>query len=144
MEKFQALRKQFGNLINRKMNDILSDLMARLQNGIIARKESIQVPATKMVEAVLRIIRKEGMIVDFKKESDNFFTVTLKYDEGEPIVTKFVRVSKPGLRRYVTVNDIKPVMNGRGISIISTSQGLMSGAVAKSKKLGGELICEIW
>lgn len=144
MEKFQALRKQFGNLINRKMNDILSDLMARLQNGIIARKESIQVPATKMVEAVLRIVRKEGMIVDFKKESDNFFTVTLKYDDGEPIVTKFVRVSKPGLRRYVTVNDIKPVMNGRGISIISTSQGLMSGAVAKSKKLGGELICEIW
>ncbi len=126
------------------MNDILSDLLARLQNGIIAKKEDVNVINTKMSLAVLKILRKEGMIVDYAVNEDRTVNVVLKYVEGEPVVSKFVRASKPGLRKYVTVNEIKPVMNGRGISIISTSEGLMSGALAKSKKLGGELICEIW
>lgn len=144
MVKSLVLRKQFGKLIDKKMNDILSDLLARLQNGIIAKKEDVNVLNTKMSLAVLKILRKEGMIVDYSVNEDRTVNVVLKYVEGDPVVSKFVRVSKPGLRKYVTVNEIKPVMNGRGISIISTSEGLMSGALAKSKKLGGELICEIW
>lgn len=145
MERFQALRKLFGKLIIRKMNDQVSDLLARLQNGIIAKRDSVEVSKTKMCQAVLKILRKEGMIKDFTELETGMILVTLKYaEDGEPEVSKFVRVSKPGLRKYIPSYEIKPVMNGRGISIISTSKGLMSGALAKSLKLGGELICEIW
>ncbi|KKR05654.1 MAG: 30S ribosomal protein S8 [candidate division WS6 bacterium GW2011_GWF2_39_15] len=128
------------------MNDRISDLLARLQNGIIARKETINVPVTKGNKGVLDILKREEMINGYENDPEDvtMFRVTYMYTDGEPEVSKFVRISKPGLRKYVTAKDIKPVMNGRGISIISTSQGLMSGAVAKSKKLGGELICEIW
>ncbi|MBI2357163.1 30S ribosomal protein S8 [Candidatus Dojkabacteria bacterium] len=127
------------------MNDTVSDLLARLQNGITAKRETIEVPVTKMTKAILKILKKEEMITDSVEGENRMIVVTLKYEEdGEPTVSKFVRVSKPGLRKYVPAYEIKPVMNGRGICIISTSQGLMSGALAKSKKLGGELICEIW
>ena len=125
------------------MNDTVSDLLARLQNGIIAKRDYVDVPVTKMVKWILDILKKEEMIVGYVEE-EGVYTVELKYDNGEPVVTKFVRVSKPGLRKYVTSYELKPVMNGRGICIVSTSQGLMSGALAKSKKLGGELICEVW
>lgn len=126
------------------MNDKTADLLARLQNGVIAGKESIDVSITKMGTAILKILKKEGMIENYVESDNGMYTVTLKYTEGDPEVTKFVRVSKPGRRVYVSAYEIKPVMNGRGISIVSTSQGVMVGPVAKSKKLGGELICEVW
>jgi len=89
------------------------------------------------------VLKNEKMI-DSYEEKGNCIEVKLLYVNNEPVITKLVRVSKPGQRIYVSKQEIKPVMNGRGISIISTSEGLMSGALAKSRSLGGELICEVW
>ena len=125
------------------MNDLIADLLARIQNGIERKKESVVVPKTKINMEILRVLKTEKMIKDYK-ESEEGISVELLYDGNEPVITTLERVSKPGQRIYIASKDITPVMNGRGISIISTSKGLMSGAVAKSKKLGGELICKVW
>ena len=125
------------------MNDLTADLLARMQNGIERKKEEIIVPMTKINAEILRVLKSEDMIKDYSKTEDGI-NVELLYDDGEPVITTLKRVSKPGQRIYVASKDILPIMNGRGVSIISTSKGLMSGAVAKSKKLGGELICKVW
>lgn len=125
------------------MNDLTADLLARMQNGIERKKEEIIVPMTKINAEILRVLKSEDMIKDYSKTEDGI-NVELLYDSGEPVITTLKRVSKPGQRIYVASKDILPIMNGRGVSIISTSKGLMSGAVAKSKKLGGELICKVW
>ncbi|MFA5634051.1 MAG: 30S ribosomal protein S8 [Candidatus Dojkabacteria bacterium] len=125
------------------MNDLIADMLARIQNGIMRKKEQVDIPVTKVNREILKVIKQEGMIEDFQ-EKDNILIVTLKYDNGEPVITHLEKVSKLGQRIYVRYKDIVPIMNGRGISIISTSEGIMSGAMSKSKKLGGELICKIW
>ncbi len=126
------------------VNDTIADLLARIQNGIIAKKEDIQAPITKMGREVLRVLKQEEMIGDYTEEDGNF-TITLLYrEDGEPEITKLQRFSKPGQRRYISSYEITPIMNGRGISIISTSKGIMTGSQAKAKKLGGEFICKVW
>ena len=125
------------------MNDLIADLLARLQNGIERMKETVLVPKTKMNMEILRVL-KEGELIGEYLETDEGVSVEILYDGKEPLVSTFKRVSSPGQRIYISSKDITPVMNGRGISIISTSKGLMSGAMAKSKKLGGELICKVW
>ncbi len=126
------------------VNDTVADLMARLKNGVMRKKAEIVVPATKMTAEILRILKEEEMIVGFEK-LDATFIVNMKYElDGSPSIQSFKKISKSGQRRYVNSKEILPVMNGRGISIISTSSGIFSGAMAKSKGIGGELICEIW
>ncbi len=127
------------------MNDYISDLLARLQNGIMRKKETIKVPNTKMVKEILRVLKENGMIEEYEElETNEIDVYPLYFEDGNPIVEHFTRVSKPGQRIYVSSVEITPVMNGRGISIISTSSGLMTGARAKSQNIGGELICEVW
>jgi small subunit ribosomal protein S8 len=124
--------------------DTVADLMARLKNGIMRRKGEVAVPAAKMITEILRVLKEEGMIGEYTRVN-GAYTVNLLYtDSGEPVAQSFRKISKSGQRIYVSANEILPVMNGRGISIISTSTGVMSGAMAKSKGIGGELICEIW
>ena len=126
------------------MNDYISDLLARLQNGIARRKEVIEVPLSKSIKNILNILRQEDMIESYE-EVDGKINVKPIYDENEvPMVEHFTRVSKPGQRIYVSSNELVPVMNGRGINIVSTSSGVMTGAMAKSKNIGGELICQVW
>lgn len=125
------------------MNDLTADLLARLQNGIERRKEIVLVPNTKMNTEILKILEMEKMIVGFNVV-DKGINVELMYDGKEPVITVLKRISKPGQRIYIASKDLTPVMNGRGIAIVSTSKGLMSGAMAKSKKMGGELICKVW
>ncbi len=125
------------------MNDFTADLLARLQNGIERKKETILVPNTKMNVEILKVLEMEKMIVGYKQAEDGI-NVEMMYEDKEPVISVLKRVSKPGQRIYIASKDITPVMNGRGIAIISTSKGLMSGAMAKSKKMGGELICKIW
>jgi small subunit ribosomal protein S8 len=139
------LKNLIGKLIIKNMNDYISDLLARLQNGIMRKKKSIQVPDTKMIRIILEILEQEKMIGSFEEIENNGLEVHPLYTEdNEPVVSHFKRVSKPGQRIYVSHIDIVPVKNGRGINIVSTSSGVMTGAMAKSQNLGGELICEIW
>jgi small subunit ribosomal protein S8 len=125
------------------MNDLVADFLARMKNGIERKREVVEVPNTKMNNEILKVLVQEEMINGYEVV-ENKVEVEIKYDDGEPMVSHFERISSPGQRIYVSSKEIKPVMNGRGISIISTSKGLMSGAMAKSKKLGGELICNVW
>jgi small subunit ribosomal protein S8 len=125
------------------MNDLVADMLARIQNAIMRKKEKVDVPLTKFNRSILEVLKQEAMIEDFS-EKDEILEVTLKYDKGEPVITHLEKVSKPGQRIYVGYKDIVPIMNGRGISVISTSQGIMNGAMAKSQNFGGELICKIW
>jgi len=141
--KYLELRKLFGNLIYITMNDLTADLLTRIKNGIERRKETVVVPNVKMSVEILKVLEMEKMILGYKEVEDGL-SVELVYDGKEPMITTLKKVSKPGQRIYIASKDITPVMNGRGIAIISTSKGMMSGAMAKSKKLGGELICKIW
>ena len=125
------------------MNDLIADLLARIQNSIMRKNTEVEVVNTKMNVELLKVLKQEEMIEDFEIK-EKMIEVKLAYDGKEPVVSHFNRVSKPGQRIYVSRKEIEPVMNGRGISVISTPSGLMSGAMAKSKGLGGELICKIW
>ncbi len=125
------------------MNDLVADFLARMKNGIQRKRETVMVPSTKMNMEILKVLKQEEMIEDMN-ETEEGIEVLLAYDDGEPVVTQFQRVSSPGQRIYVSSKEIVPIMNGRGISIISTSKGLMTGSMAKSKNLGGELICKVW
>jgi len=127
------------------MNDLIADMLARIQNAIMRRKDTVNILNTNINREILEVVKKEGMIEDYTVlEGDREVEVVLSYDGKEPVITRLQRVSKPGQRIYITKKDIKPIMNGRGISIISTSKGVMSGAMAKSQDLGGEFICKIW
>ncbi len=125
------------------MNDLIADLLARIQNGIMRKKDTVLVVNTNMNKAILEVLKNEKMIGEYEDMGETI-EVELLYENNESVLTKLTRVSKPGQRIYVSKKEIKPIMNGRGISIISTSEGLMSGALAKSRNLGGELICEVW
>lgn len=127
------------------MNDLIADMLARIQNAIMRKKDTVNVLNTNINREILEVVKKEGMIEDYTVlDGDREVEVTLLYKGQEPVIRKLQRVSKPGQRIYVTKKEIKPIMNGRGISIISTSKGVMSGAMAKSQDLGGEFICKIW
>lgn len=125
------------------MNDLIADMLIRIKNAIMRKKDSVEVPNTKINKNILEVMKQEEMIGDFE-EKDRMIEVALKYDDNEPVIIHLEKVSKPGQRIYVSSNEIVPVMNGRGIFVISTSKGIMTGAMAKSQNIGGELICEIW
>lgn len=125
------------------VTDTISDVLARIKNAITVKKREIIVPNNKITLAVIEVIKNEDLLNGYKVTKEGI-ELELKYINNVSVIEGLKKVSKPGRRIYVSYKDIKPVMNGRGISVISTSQGVMSGALAKSKKLGGELICEIW
>jgi small subunit ribosomal protein S8 len=125
-------------------NFVIADALTRMQNAVMVGKNVVEVPNKKVVVYILDILKKEGMIEDFDLQG-RFVKVFLKYDDAnKPVVTKFKTVSKPGQRIYVTYKDLVPVLNGKGIGIVSTSAGVMPAQMAKARKLGGEYICKIW
>lgn len=126
------------------VNDIVADSLARMNNGIQRGADEIELLNSKMVLSIVEILKHEGFIDDFKVEGDTIIVNPTYNEAGDPVVRHFIKVSTPGQRMYVTSKQIIPIMNGRGISIISTSDGLMTGAMAKSKGVGGEYICNIW
>ena len=127
------------------MNDTISDLLTRIRNGQMSNKKSISVPYSKMKESICKVMLDEGYIEGCSSDEGKIRTlvVELKYFDGKPVIDYIKRVSRPGLRIYKSSDEIPLVKNGLGICIISTSQGLMTGKVAKEKKCGGEIICYI-
>ncbi len=128
------------------MVDIVSDTLSRIKNGLLVKKKKVNIQKSKLVVNLLRVLKQENMIYDFEVK-ENEIEVKLKYlndDFEEPMIKHLERVSKPGQRIYIKSVDIVPVRNGRGIGIISTSQGLLSNAQAKARNIGGEYLCKIW
>lgn len=130
------------------MSDPIADMLTRIRNANAVRKDYVDVPASKMKIAIARILKEEGFIKYYKvmrNKSQGTIRIFLKYGpDKEPIMNGLVRVSKPGLRRYVSKTEIYTVLGGLGISIISTSQGIISGRLCKHKGIGGEIICNVW
>ena len=127
------------------MNDTISDLLTRIRNGQMSNKEKVKIPYSKMKEALCKVMLEEGYIEGVNVEESEYknIIVDLKYYEGKPVIDLIQRISRPGLRIYKSSNEIPLVKNGLGICIVSTSQGLMTGKVAKEKNFGGEIICYI-
>ena len=130
------------------VTDPIADMLTRIRNAKAMRYKEVEVPASKIKLEIARILKEEGYIVDYKtKESDSqsIIVLTLKYGEKkESVITGLKRISKPGLRVYAKVNEIPRVLNGLGIVILSTSQGLMTDKEARAKQVGGEVLAYIW
>jgi small subunit ribosomal protein S8 len=127
------------------MQDTLADMLTRIRNAQMARKTQVQVPASKAKKAVLNVLQDEGYIGGYSVEGDKkpIITIDLKYFEGQPVIEKIARVSRPGLRVYKQAGEIPKVKGGLGVMIVSTNQGIISDRAARKANVGGELICEV-
>lgn len=130
------------------MSDPIADLLTRIRNASKAQKKYTLVPHSKIKEQILKILHDKGFINSYKlikEDPRSYLKVALKYDQNrDPIIKKLIRKSKPGLRKYIGVNEVPRVLGGIGISILSTSRGIMDGEEAKKKNVGGELLCYAW
>ncbi len=130
------------------LNDPVGDMLTRLRNGSRAHHERVVFPSSKLKLEILRVLKDEGFIADYlehERKPQNEVTVMLKYGpERAPVLAGIKRISKPGIRRYVPVRDIPRVLGGLGISILSTSKGVMVDHEARKQNVGGELICTIY
>ena len=129
------------------MTDPIADLLARIRNAYLAKHDRLDVPASKLKAEVCRLLKEQGYIEDVEAidgEPRGVLRVFLKYHEGEPVIRHIRRISTPGRRVYKRSDDLRPVLNGLGVSIISTSQGLLSDGEARERRVGGEVLCEVW
>jgi small subunit ribosomal protein S8 len=127
--------------------DLIAEIFTRIRNSIMARKENLDVPSSNMAKAVLDILKRENYIDEYKFIEDKkqgILRIYLRYVAGKSAITAIKKVSRPGLRLYVKKEKIPSVLRGRGIAIVSTSQGLLTDKEAKEKNLGGEIIGYIW
>lgn len=131
------------------VNDNIADLLTRIRNACMVKNRIVKVLDTRMSKDILGILKSEGLIENFKIINENkhsYIVILLKYteDSSQPVITHLKRISKPGLRVYVKSKNIPKVLNNLGISILSTSKGILTNFQAKRMKVGGELLCCIW
>lgn len=130
------------------MNDPLGDMLTRIRNAQMRGKSTVKTPASKLRAWVLDVLQDEGYIRGYEKTTDERglpqIEISLKYYEGTPVIRELKRVSKPGRRVYMSVKEIPSVRQGLGVSIVSTSKGVMSDASARSANVGGEVLCTVF
>jgi small subunit ribosomal protein S8 len=130
------------------ITDPLADMLTRVRNAGNAKLNSVDIPGSKIKAALANVLKEEGFIRNFKFIKDNkqgTIRIYLKYDKNERhAIYGLERISKPSRRVYVKGGDIKPVLNGMGISVLSTSRGILTDKKARQENLGGELLCKIW
>lgn len=129
------------------VSDPIGDFLTRLRNASRANKDVLEVPHSKLKVEMAKILKKEGFIRDYELTGEGVarsIKITTKFVEKAPAITGLKRVSRPGLRRYVSSADIPRVLGGMGISILSTSRGIITGREARRQNLGGELLAFVW
>mgnify|MGYP001194475437 CR=1 FL=1 len=132
------------------MTDPLADMLTRIRNAVRVERPFVEIPLSKVKRGVAEVLKREGYIWDWREEDaagkrGKQLTIDLKYGpNGERVIRHIKRVSKPGRRVYSRATELRPILNGLGISIISTSRGVISDREARQKKLGGEVLCELW
>ena len=130
------------------MTDPIADFLTRIRNANMAKHESLEVPASKIKREIAEILKNEGFVRDVEYIDDDkqgIIRVFLKYGKGnERVISGIRRISKPGLRSYVKADAVPKVLNGLGIAILSTSEGVITDKEARAKKIGGEVIAYIW
>jgi small subunit ribosomal protein S8 len=129
--------------------DPIADFLTRIRNAAAAKHQRVDVPVSKLKTEIARILKDEGYISTYKLVDENktrkMLRVFLKYTaDRRSVITGIKRISRPGARLYLGALDIRPVVGGLGISIMTTPKGLMSGRAARKAKVGGELLCEVW
>lgn len=130
------------------LTDPIADMLTRIRNAVIVKNERVDVPASKLKVEIAKIMKDEGFIKAYKIVKDKkqgIIKITLKYNsDNTPVISGLKRISKPGRRVYVGKEEIPKVMGGLGISIVSTSKGVLSDRVCVKEGVGGELLCQIW
>jgi small subunit ribosomal protein S8 len=130
------------------VSDPIADMLTKIRNASSARHEKVDIPTSKLKLEIVKILKTEGYIKNFKKivnEGQNFIRIFMKYDEeNDPVLHGVDKVSKPGRRVYAGYKGLPRVFNGYGTVIVSTSEGVTTGRKAIEKKVGGELICTVW
>jgi len=129
--------------------DPISDMLTRIRNAARARHARVELPASKLKIEIARVLKEEGYISTYKvveeSKTRKALRVFLKYtSDRRSVITDLRRISRPGSRRYVGAGEIRPVVGGLGISILTTPRGVMTGRGARKERLGGELLCEVW
>ena len=130
------------------MTDVIADMLTRIRNALLAKHETVEIPASNMKKAIAEILLKEGYVSDVKIEDGNVqgkIVITLKYAaNGQKVISGLKRISKPGLRVYVGFEEIPQVLGGLGIAILSTSKGVMTDKEARKAHQGGEVLAYVW
>ena len=128
------------------MTDPIADLLTRIRNALMRKKESVNAPYSKLKHELTKLLVKEGYLASVKKVKKDFdeLEITLKYFNDQPVIKELVRESKPGLRQYISYTDIKPHKRGLGIKVLTTSKGLMTDRQAIKSEMGGEIICRVF
>lgn len=129
------------------MTDPIADMLTRIRNANQERHDTVLVPSSNVKVEIAKILKNEGFIKNFKIEEDGVkknINITLKYKEKTRVITGLKRISKPGLRAYVKSEELPKVLNGLGIAIISTSEGVMTDKEARAKNIGGEVLAYVW
>ena len=130
------------------MTDPIADMLTRIRNANMVRHEKLEVPASNIKKEIAEILKREGFVRDVEYVEDNkqgIIRIFLKYGkENERVITGLKRISKPGLRVYAKTDEVPRVLNGLGIALVSTSQGLLTDKEARAKKVGGEILAYIW
>lgn len=127
--------------------DPIADMLTRIRNANQQKHETVSIPYSNLKNDLANILKNEGFVTDFVVDEEGNhknIVITLKYKGNERVITGLKRVSKPGLRQYAKVNEIPKVLNGLGIVVLSTSQGLMTDKEARAKNIGGEVLAYIW
>ncbi len=130
------------------MTDPIADLLTRMRNALLAGFPTVEAPASSLKEELCRVLKEEGYIRDYAREEDGkqgLLRVTLKYSaDRTPVITGIRRISKPSLRVYTGKREVRLVRSGLGISIVTTSKGVMTDRQARRENVGGEVLCEVW
>lgn len=130
------------------MTDPIADMLTRIRNALAVRKETVEIPSSKMKMAIAEILQKEGYVKDVKVAEDGFngkIVITLKYTDGnKSVISGLERKSRPGLRVYSGADNMPKVLGGFGIAIVSTNKGIMTDKQAKAQNVGGEVLCYVY
>lgn len=129
------------------MTDPIADFLTRIRNAQMARSRVVEIPSSNMKKSITKILFDNGYILNYKFDDENdIIKIALKYNlqTKQPVIKKLERISRPGLRKYTNVENMPRVLNGLGIAVISTSQGVLSDKEARIKNLGGEVLCYVY
>jgi small subunit ribosomal protein S8 len=129
------------------MQDPIADMTTRIRNAEMVGRDKVSMPASKVKLAIARVLKDEGYIANYNVEGEEkkpTLVVFLKYHNNKPVIEHIKRVSRPGLRVYKNCSELPNILGGMGISIVSTSKGVMSDKHARKQGLGGEVLCEVW
>ena len=126
------------------VTDPIADFLVRVRNAGLAHKEAVVVSISNMTSAIETLLEKEGYVAHVAKKKVGPFTITLSYKNGRPAIQGSKRISKPSRRMYMGVREVKPVKRGHGLLVLSTPAGVLTGKEAREKRVGGEILFEIW